>query len=287
VRNKRVCDIIIKMPIKLSYKKPIIDFHTHIFPEPLYAAIKSWFVNNVNWEFYFKGNSMEAFKFLDDIPNIEKFVAFGYAHKPGISLKLNEFYVNLKSISEKVMPLATIHQEDDVITVANMAFDSGLAGFKIHCQVQKVSPSDKRFEPLYKIVQERDGFILFHAGTAPFPSGYTGFVEFSKFLKKFPKVKTVVAHLGAFESENFLKAAIDYENLYLDTSYAFIANPTNRIDAPLKLIEQASNKIFYGSDFPGICHSYEDGVKALLKLNLDEQTLDKIFYFNARDFLSI
>lgn len=273
------------MLIKLRYKKSIVDFHTHIFPETLYVAIKNWFINNVNWDFYFKGSSFEALEFLNNIPNIEKFVVFGYAHKSGISAKLNQFYLSLKNVSKKVIPLATIHQDDDILKIANDALDAGLIGFKIHCQVQKVSPCDERFDPLYKTIQERGGFILFHAGTAPFSSEHTGFRHFINFLKKYPNVKVVVAHLGAFETEEFFKVAIDYENVYLDTSYAFIANPTNKIEASIELIEKAANKIFFGSDFPGICHSYEDGVNAILELNLDENLLDKIFYLNAKTFL--
>lgn len=272
--------------MKLSYNKPFIDFHTHFFPERLYEAIKSWFSKNVQWDFFFKGSSADAFEYLNNIPNLERFVAFGYAHKPGISEKLNSFYLDLKKRSSKVIPLGTIHQDDSQMAmIVNKALDEGLTGFKIHCQVQKVSPDDARFEPLYKTLSEREGFILFHAGTAPFPSKYTGFSEFYKFLKKYPKIRVVVAHLGAFETELFLKAATDFENVYLDTSYAFIANPTNKIEADLELLEKSSDKILFGSDFPGICHSYVDGVKALTSLNISEHLLDKIFYQNASRFL--
>lgn len=272
--------------MNFAYNKVFIDFHTHLFPEKLYEAIKDWFSKNVHWNFHFNGTSAEAFDFLNCIKNLEKFVVFGYAHKPDISEKLNSFYVELMKKSSKTVPLGTIHQDDSCMSkLVNKALDDGLVGFKIHCQVQKVSPNDTRFEPVYDILSERKGFILFHAGTAPFPSEYTGFAEFYKFIKRFPHIKVVVAHLGAFETEYFLKLATDYENVYLDTSYAFIANPTNKIDADLKLIERAADKIFFGSDFPGICHSYEDGLNAIASLNLSDVTLDKIFYYNAKQFL--
>lgn len=275
------------MKIKLNYQKPYIDFHTHIFPEKLYAAIKEWFVKNVNWHFDFQGSSQDAMKFLDNIPNLEKFIAFGYAHKPDISMKLNEFYAKLKLSSKKVVALGCVHQDDqNIVEVAETALKEGLSGFKIHCQVQKVSPFDKRFFPLYEILSEQKFFILFHAGTAPFPAEFTGFSEFYKFLKKFPRVRSVVAHLGAFESELFLKAALDYENLYLDTSYAFIPNPTNKIDAATSLLIEAQDKIVFGSDFPGICHSYESAVNAITTLNLNENCLEKLFYINAKKLLN-
>lgn len=273
--------------IKHRYSKPFIDFHTHLFPETLYSAIKKWFLENVNWRFSFKGDSMQAMSFLENVSNLENYVVLGYAHKQGIAEKLNEFYIELKRKSSKAIPLGTIHQDDvNMEQIVNKALDNGLCGFKIHCQVQKVAPDDKRFEPLYKILTERKGFILFHAGTAPFPSEHLGYKHFKNFLKKYPHVLSVVAHLGAFESDSFLAEAIDHENLFLDTSYAFIANPTNSIEANLKLIEKASNKILFGSDFPSICHSYEEAIESLANLPLPEQVIDNIFYNNGKNFLT-
>lgn len=272
--------------MNLTYKKTFIDFHTHIFPEKLYSAIKKWFIENPNWNFYFKGTSLEAFKFLDSIENLEHFVCFGYAHKKDISYELNKFYINLKSLSPKAIPLGAIHQDDsDILSIVKEAMDDGLLGFKIHCQVQRVSPDDERFYKVYNYISERKGFILFHAGLGPFPNEYVGFSLFERFIKKFPKLKCVVAHLGAFESEQFLKASIDYQNLYLDTSYTFIKNPTNYLEASLDLIIKAQDKIFFGSDFPGICHPFERSVSAITDLGLNEEILDKIFFFNANNFL--
>jgi predicted TIM-barrel fold metal-dependent hydrolase len=104
-------------------------------------------------------------------------------------------------------------------------------------------------------------------------------------LKKFPKLKCVVAHLGCFEEELFLEACLHYENLYLDTSYTFIANPTNIMTAPVELVKKAYQKIFFGSDFPGICHSYDKSIEAIANLPLTEEEKNSIFFKNADNFL--
>jgi hypothetical protein len=270
----------------LPYRKPFIDFHTHIFPDKLFQAIIQWFKSNAGWEFYFNGGVDEIVRFLDDIPNLEKFVCFGYAHKPGIARKLNEFYSGIRKLSNKAIPLGCVHQDDeDIVVITESALADGLPGFKLHCQVQQVTPFDTRLHKFYDIVAERNAFILFHAGTGPFPNEYGGFDNFKKFLKKFPKVKSVVAHLGCFEPELFLKAASDYENLFLDTSYTFVANPTNIMTAPAELIEKAQDRIFFASDFPGICHSYEKSVEAITDLGFDENVNDKLFHENAASFM--
>lgn len=267
------------------YTNKLIDFHTHVFPDKLYNAIKDWFIKNAGWDFYFKGSSEDVLNFLEKDDRIIKYVCFGYAHKPNISEKLNEFYININQVFKKAIALGCFHQDDDNLKIVlKRAFSKGLIGFKLHCQVQKVSPDDERLYKVYDIVMENNGFILFHAGTGPFPNEFVGFRHFEKVLKKFPQLKCVVAHLGCFE-ESFLEASLFYENLYLDTSYTFIANPTNIMSVPVEFVKKASHKIFFGSDFPGICHSYEDSVKAIAKLPLTEEEKSNIFYNNANDFL--
>ncbi len=268
------------------YPKKLIDFHTHVFPDKLYNAIKNWFFNNVGWDFYFKGSSIDVLRFLEERMEIEYYLCFGYAHKPDISMGLNDFYANIRLNYKKAIPLGCFHQDDaDIDKVVKDALNKGLKGFKLHCQVQKVTPDDERLFKAYDIIIDKGGFVLFHAGTGPFPNEYVGFKYFENFLKKFPMMKCVVAHLGAFESELFLEASLTFPNLYLDTSYTFIANPTNIMTAPLELLKKACKKVFFGSDFPGICHSYEDSVKAISNLPLNEEEKRLIFYENAKYFL--
>lgn len=269
------------------YKGKIIDFHTHVFPEKLYNAIKNWFIKNVGWRFDFPGDAKEILPFLINIDMVEKFVCFGYAHKPNISNDLNDFYANLKNISKKVIPLGCFHQDDNNLKqVVKRALKNGLIGFKVHCQVQKVRANDERLYGAYEIIEENNGFILFHAGTGPFPNEFVGFKYFEKFLQKFPDISCIVAHLGCFEAELFMEASIAYPNLYLDTSYTFIPTPTNLMEAPINMLIKTSDKILFGSDFPGICHSYQKSIEAINNLNLNEEIEKKIFYENAKNFLS-
>lgn len=274
------------MPAQLPAR--YIDFHVHLFPEKLRVAIYRWFRENTGWEFYFQKPWEDGVSFLEGLPALERYVCFGYAHKPGIARELNRFYAAIPKISPKALPLGCVHQDDpDVAAIAAEGFDLGLAGFKLHCQVQKVEPGDRRLWPLYEVVRERGGFVLLHAGNGPFSGPCVGFERFLPLMRRFPDLKCVVAHLGAFESDLFLRAALDCEGLYLDTSYTFIANPSNRMDAPVELLEAAHRKVLFATDFPGICHPYEDGVRAIAESGLSPAALDAVFLHNARRFLGL
>ena len=271
-----------------GYAGPFIDFHTHLFPDPLWRAILGWFGRETEWRFPFRGMWQEGAAFLEGLSRLERYVCCGYAHRPGIARELNRFYAELPQHSPKAVPLGCAHQDDpDLAGLAEEAFAQGLWGFKIHGQVQRVAPDDPRWAPLYEVVADRGGFVLFHAGNGPFPEPHTGFERFRGVLREHPTLRCVIAHLGCFEAERFLGAALDHDNLYLDTAYTFLDNPSNRMDAPLELLEAAAHKVLFATDFPGICHGYADGVRAIAELPLSDPAKEAIFLGNARRFLGL
>lgn len=253
----------------MAYYGSFVDFHVHLYPEKLYAAVLRWFNANTAWRFPFTRPWDEAATLLSEMERLQRFVCFGYAHRPGIAAELNEFYAEAARRFPKAIGLMCAHQEDrDLAGLADAAFASGLKGVKLHCQVQAVSPADPRFDPLWERVIANRGFALLHAGNGPFPGEGVGFANFAPLMERFPELVCVVAHLGCQEGELFLREALRRENLYLDTSYTFIDNPTRRMDAPLSLLREASEKLLYGSDFPGICHTYQEGFTAIADLDL-------------------
>lgn len=271
----------------MGMPEKFIDFHTHLFPDKLHAAIVKWFETRVAWDWHFKKGWKEAAAYLEEMPGLVRYLSFGYAHKPGIARELNRFYAEIPSFSPKAVPLMCAHQDDENLAeLALEAFEMGLKGIKIHCQVQNVSPSDQRFFPLFEVVEDKGGIAMLHAGNGPMAGEFTGFKHTLPLLDRFPRMTTVVAHLGAFESGLFLEETLKRENLYLDTSYTFIANPTNKMDAPVDLLAAASEKILYASDFPGICHTYQAGMDAILNLGLPENKLNAILYGNAEKLLN-
>ena len=266
---------------------PIIDFHTHLFPQKLQKAIDSWFIQH-DWVFPFAGGWQARLDFFENHNRVEKFLAFGYAHKAGIARELNRFYGSLKEHSGKVIALMCAHQDDhDLPALVREGADLGLAGVKLHHHVQLVRPDDTRLFPLYEEVIKKDLFILMHAGSGPFSNEFVGFEAFRRVPELFPELKIVVAHLGAPEADLFIEAALQNENVYLDTSYTFIPTPEMTLDAPVELIKKAAHKILYASDFPGICHEYDESIRVIEGLGLDEEMLRGVMFGNAAKFLGL
>mgnify|MGYP000182344873 CR=1 FL=1 len=45
--------------------------------------------------------------FLEDVPGLDRYVCFGYAHKPGIARDLNDFYARIPEVSPRAVPLVS------------------------------------------------------------------------------------------------------------------------------------------------------------------------------------
>ena len=100
-----------------------IDVHTHLHPEWLSAAIRRWFVGRPGWDFRYGTEPEWVARFLAE-QDVERFVFFSYAHKPGLARELNAWLHETARRLPAGLPLGTLHPGDpDVLDVAREALD--------------------------------------------------------------------------------------------------------------------------------------------------------------------
>jgi tRNA nucleotidyltransferase/poly(A) polymerase len=96
-------------------------------------------------------------------------------------------------------------------------------------------------------------------GSAPWPNEYDGFPRFERVMDMFRTLKVVVAHMGSFETRQFMHLMERCPNLYLDTTMAFapihheyrkIETRLNRISVTNDDLVRWQDRIVFGSDFP-------------------------------------
>ena len=98
-------------------------------------------------------------------------------------------------------------------------------------------------------------------------------------VKKFPKLKLIIPHLGVEESEAFFDLMEEFPNLWMDTTMAVSGYFPIRI--PWDLIEKYSDRIIYGSDFPNIPYDIKTEILAIQNSPLSTPAKNKILYQNA------
>jgi hypothetical protein len=272
---------------------PAIDAHVHVLPERLLAAVRGALNDEAGWEFAHP-TDREGIEAVLREAGVERYVSLPYAHRAGVAADLNEWVRARADESEMLIPFASVHPEDDVGDVVYDAFEAGARGLKFHCPVQRCAPDDPRLDSAYELAADFDRPVLFHAGTAPMFRGddTVGPERFEAFVESFPDVRACCAHMGTYDAEQFLAIAEDFDNVYLDTTFAMSSaaeqymdfDPTTIADAR---IEALSEFIMYGSDYPNIPHDYAAEREHLLSRDLSEATYRDIFYRTAEAFLDV
>ena len=269
-----------------------IDVHVHLHPPRLARAISEVFAR----EGWHAAHAWEPAEVADTLAGrgVERFCYFSYAHKPGIARSLNAWLAETARRLPAGIPLGTVHAGDpDLVEVAEEAMDDlGLAGFKFHLSVQRFRADDPRLIPFYESVAARGRFLVMHAGTMPYKDEFTGLAPFRAVMERFPMLRVVVAHMGAFDTPGFLELTERFENLYVDTTMTLTpaATPYVGIDPrtiPTELILKYQDRIMLGSDFPLIPYDYEEERRFVADRALPEATARKILHDNAARFLGL
>lgn len=264
--------------------RPVIDFHTHLFPPAIFEAIWRYFEVHL-WPVRYRGETDELVDLLL-ASGIQRFVFSTYAHKPALARELNRWSARIAHRHPAAIPFGTFHPLDDVAGLAAEAFGRlRLAGFKIHCQVQRCYPDDPGLLPAYRAAEQSGKICLIHTGRWPEASRYCDARRLERVLRRFPDLVVVVSHMGADQFERYFDLLALYPNLHLDTTLVFSGlQPT----APrVSRMIEFQDRILYGSDFPYLPHDVTSGVRGILALELGPEIEDKILYQNAARLLGL
>jgi predicted TIM-barrel fold metal-dependent hydrolase len=104
-------------------------------------------------------------------------------------------------------------------------------------------------------------------------------------MRRFPRLKVIVAHSGADEFDAFFDLCGLYEGVYLDTAMVFnryLGGPP-----PIQRVLEFQDRVVYGSDYPVIPYSLESAVQAILDLRLGRGLEEKLLCTNAARLLGL
>jgi uncharacterized protein len=291
------------VPLPDYLRGRIIDMHAHFFPPQLFASIWEWFAART-WKINYRDDPDGLARTLQGF-GVERFVTYNYAHRPGVATGLNRWTAEFAARNPSALPFATVFPGDggNVAMLEELFDEHGFLGIKIQPLVSDFYPDDERIRPVYRLLAERGKILAVHAGTAPVANQYVGADHFEPVMRRFPEMKVIVAHMGAFEFDRFFAMARTYPGLYLDTSVNFIDEGLMKDLVargefpPLKLpgkdaydrsaLLELSDRILFGSDYPNIPYDYEACIQGVLALDLGEEFNRGVFYGNAAKLVGI
>jgi predicted TIM-barrel fold metal-dependent hydrolase len=271
---------------------PCVDAHVHLHPEPLARAIERWFATH-GWV---NAHRFDPTAVADTLRarGVRRFCFFSYAHKSGMSRELNRWLSAQAARLPDAVALGTLHPDDpDLDEVAREATgELGLRGFKFHHSVQRFHVDDERLFGIYERAEAAGHLFVLHVGTMPYRDPFTGVERFARLMARFPRLRVCVAHMGAFQSAEFLALLPRYPHLYVDTTMAMSPLATPYVGADPTAVSNADlmtyqDRILFGSDFPLIPYDYDEERRWAWERGLDARVRRKIFHDNALRFFTL
>jgi predicted TIM-barrel fold metal-dependent hydrolase len=266
---------------------PLIDIHTHLMPERLFQAVRAYFRAHL-WQPRYAGTIDELVQTLLE-NDVHRFVFMPYAHRSGMSRSLNHWVANVqKTFAPHAIGFGTFHPDDEALLpeLVDEAFGHlGLRGAKLHPQVGRFGLDDPRLDPLYERAIDYDALLLIHAGRRPEPNEHVGARPFGRLMRRYPRLKVVVAHAGADEFDAFFDLCGLYEGVYLDTAMVFnnfLGGPP-----PIRRVIEFQDRVVFGSDFPNIPYRFETAIQSILELRLGRTLEEKLLSTNAARLLGL
>ncbi|HTX84751.1 MAG TPA: amidohydrolase family protein [Streptosporangiaceae bacterium] len=264
----------------------IIDAHVHFLPDSIQNAVWRWFDRvTPPWPVTYRSSADERLQILAEL-GVMRHTALAYAHRPGMLPFLNDHTLGLASAAPAVLPTFTIYPEPGVAVETERCLAAGGQAVKVHLQVGGFDATDPLLDGAWSLLQDAGIPVILHAGAVADGSGneeWCGPEPVRRLLGRFPRLRLVIAHLGAPDHDAFVALAEKHDGVWLDTAMVF-TDPPYLGPSPTHLVERLGalgDRIVFGSDFPTIPHQFAAQVNGLADLGLGDDWLRAVLWTNG------
>lgn len=207
-----------------SPTRNIIDFHTHVFPDALAPRAIAQLTVNAAASGYTPLTDGTVAGLLESMSKagISRSVICNIATNPRQMKKVNDFAISLLE-DPRLIPLGSVNpyaEEEEMITELNRLKEAGIPGIKIHPDYMKAEIDSEKFTPIFKACEERNLFVITHAGFDPVEPNHIHCAPdmVLRVIDRHPALKLVVAHAGGFDCEREVLDKLCATPVWLDTS---------------------------------------------------------------------
>lgn len=264
-------------------RPPVIDLHTHAFPDALAARAIPMLEKEGNVRAALDGTVGGLLASMD-AAGIDRAVVLSIATRPEQFESILAWSHRIRS--PRLIPFPSVHPSDPAwLARIDRLADEGFLGIKIHPYYQEFTIDEPRMFPLYDRCWRRGLRLLCHTGyDIAFPRDPRATPRrIREVLDRFPGLLFIASHLGAWDDWEEVRRWLIGRPVYTDLSYArpFFKKP--ELFAELVRAHPATHLLF-GSDSPwGDQRQTMDEIRAL---ELPPETEAAIFGGNALRLLS-
>ena len=267
--------------------KPIIDFHTHAFPDALAARA----IPALEHEATVAGSEVKAFHdgtvrgllASMDEAGIERSVLCSIATRPE---QFGSILAWSKEIaSERIIPFPSIHPDDsDYGEKIKIISGEGFKGVKFHPYYQDFYLAEDRMMPVYESLMREDLMIVMHTG---FDIAFERVrrcdpAQVLDVCERFPGIKLITTHLGAWEQWDEVREMLLGKPVYMEISFSVEYLGQGLRD----FIEgHPEGYVLFGSDSPWT--GQKETLEAVRGLGLGDEVLEGLLGGNAMRLLGL
>ncbi|MDA0636563.1 amidohydrolase family protein [Nonomuraea sp. MCN248] len=268
----------------------LVDLHVHFLPERMERRVWHHFhhggpLMGAGWTIAYEWPVEERVTRLREL-GVTAFPALAYAHRPDMAADLNAWTLDFAGRTPGCLPSATFYPEPGAPAYVRQAVDQGVKIFKVHLQVGGFDPRLPELDAVWGLLAETGLPVVVHASAVPVPGGFVGAGPIGEVLRRHPRLRLVIAHLGMPEYDPFFALAERHERVALDTTMAFTDFAEADMPFPARLRPALrelglAGKVVLGSDFPTIPHPYAHQLHALDRLDLGDDWLRAVCWGNG------
>ncbi len=267
----------------------VIDVHTHFMPKSVLDKVWQYFDSagplvGRNWPIAYRADEVRRLETLRRF-GVRQFTALVYPHKPQMAGWLNQWAAQFAANTPDCLSTATFYPEPDAGEYVAAALRGGTRVFKAHLQVGRYDPNDPLLDEVWGIVADARVPVVIHCGSGPVPGEFTGPEPIRRLLRRHPRLRLVIAHMGMPEYAAFFDICEQSEQVRLDTTMAFTSFVEETMPFPASLqprLRHLGDRILFGSDFPNIPYGYSHALTSITRLpGIDDDWLRAVFYRNA------
>lgn len=152
------------------------------------------------------------------------------------------------------------HRADAVEVLRRAFVELGAQGVKLNPAKQKFMPDDPIMEPIYRLCEEYNKPIIFHAGLSwepDTPSKYCHPLAFEEVAMSHPHLRICLAHFAWPWVREMVMLMLKYPNVYTDTSALYLDSPEESMEriftfdmGPLWFERSLSHQVMFASNTP-------------------------------------
>ena len=260
----------------------IVDFHTHAFPDELAERAMKMLEEEGGIRASLDGRVSSLLRSMDK-NGIEKSIVCSIATKPSQFDTILEW--SRKIGTDRIIPLPSLHPDDPLAAErVSQIKGEGFKGIKFHPYYQDFNVDDEHLFPLYERICRENLIMVVHTG---FDFAFEKIrkadpARIVRVLHRFPDIKLVTTHLGAWDDWDEVEKHIAGKKIYMEISFSL--EYLEKEAARKIILNHPEDHVLFGTDSPW---TDQGGTLALLKgLDLGQEREKLILRENALSLLN-